>query len=250
MKVNSRIFGAVLTVAFHALLMTVCVSSGLKYIYPPPEEKSMVIEFEREEEQPPVEVKPGVEPRAENPDPEREVRLVQRSEAPLEGTGANEALESTVGQDGDVEVPEPPRKEIDRRALFTTAANNKKDTLAAQTASELSDNLKEGHSQGNTRNGSTEGEPSARLAGRSVMGSLPLPDYEVSEQGRIVVDIQVDKNGNVVYANPGASGTSISSARLREAAKQAALKAKFSVASSENAPEIQKGTITYIFRMK
>lgn len=244
---SPRFAGVIITVLFHAVLMTVCVKSGLKYIYPPPEEKSMVIEFEPEPEPPVVEIKAGVQPRSEKPNPDKPVELVQRSEGPLKGEKLNESEEATVGPDGDVEVPEPQRKEIDKRALFTSAANNKKDTLAPQTSSTPSDKLKAGHALGNTEYGATDGEPSAKLKGRSIMGSLPLPDYSVSESGRVVVAIKVDRNGNVVYANPGVAGTTTTNSRLREAAKKAAMKAKFSVNSS--APELQEGTITYLFRL-
>jgi len=126
---KSNMFGIVLTVIFHIALLIIGVGSGLKYNYPPPEEKAILMDFISEEEPKPIEVAAGIEPRVPNPNPEEEVRLVQRSDGPVEGTKSNEALEATVGDDGDVEVPEPPRKEINRRALFSAADNNKKDTL-------------------------------------------------------------------------------------------------------------------------
>ncbi|PLW91953.1 MAG: hypothetical protein C0592_13235 [Marinilabiliales bacterium] len=57
--------------------------------------------------------------------------------------------------------------------------------------------------------------------------------------------IWVDKNGNVTRAEPGDIGTTTSNQSLWAKAKQAALQAKFSV--DMNAPEIQRGTITYTF---
>jgi len=243
---KSNMFGIGLTVIFHIALLFIGVGSGLKYNYPPPEEQAILMDFISEEEFKPIEVATGVEPRAPNPNPEEEVRLVQRSDGPVEGTKSNEALEATVGDDGDVEVPEPPRKEINRRALFSVADNNKKDTLAPQTAETPSGNLTAGHAQGNTRVGSTDGTPSARLQGRSVMGSLPLPEYSVQASGRVVVRIMVDKNGNVTSAQPGVAGTTVTNRTLWEAAKEAALKAKFNTSSTIS----QEGTITYIFTLR
>lgn len=248
MENKAKLFGLILTAIFHAGLFLVFTGSGLKYIYPPPEEQAVLMEFP-EDELSPVEMAAGIEPRTPEPEPEKEVQLVQKSEGPVEGSKLNEAEEATVSDDGDVEVPEQPRpKEINKRALFTSANNNKKDTLAPQTADKVSDALTAGHAKGNTRTGATEGAPSAKLAGRTVMGSLPLPSYEVQESGRVVVAITVDREGNVTSAIPGAPGTSISSSRLREAAKQAALRAKFNI--SEKAPVSQDGTITYIFTLK
>jgi TonB family C-terminal domain len=242
---RSHWIGLGMTVVFHALLLVLCFRSGLKYIYPPPEEKSVVMEFIDEEEPPQMEV--GREPRAENPDPDKDVQLVKRSEAPVEGHKANEAEEATPGDDGDVEVPAP-KKEIDKRALFPSAANNKKDTLATQTSSTPSQRFDPGHASGNTNEGSSDGEPSARLAGRNVVGSLPLPAYGVQKSGRVVVRITVDREGNVTDAIPGIEGTTVQDRSLWTAAKQAALQAKFN--ANPKAPLTQEGTITYIFKLQ
>ena len=154
--------GIGLTVVFHALLLGLCFKSGLKYIYPPPQEQAVLMSFE-EEPQPPEEVVVGQEPRAEDPDPQQEVELVKRAESPVKGTTANLSEESTVGDDGDVEVPEP-KREINKRALFPSAANNKQDTLTQHTAAVPSPRMDEGHSQGNTLSGNTDGKPGKHLA--------------------------------------------------------------------------------------
>ena len=242
---RSNWVGIGLTVALHALLLVVCVKGGLKYLYPPPQEQAVLMEFP--EDFIPEQVTVGNEPRAEVPDPENEVELVKRSEAPVKGTKANDAEEATVGNDGDVEVPEPVRQ-IDKRALFPSAANNRKDTLAPQTAAQPTPRFDEGHASGNTMSGSSDGEPSARLAGRNVVGSLPLPEYGVQKSGRVVVKILVDREGNVTDAIPGMEGTSVTDRSLWAAAKKSALQAKFT--ANEKAPVSQEGTITYIFRLQ
>ena len=237
--------GIGLTAVFHALLLVLCFSSGLKYIYPPPQEQAVLMEFP--EDPLPEQVEVGSEPRSENPDPEAPVQLVKRSESPVKGTKANEAEEATVGDDGDVEVPEP-KREIDRRALFPSAANNKKDTLAPQTSSQPSPRFDEGHASGNTMTGSSDGEPSARLAGRNVVGSLLKPSYGVQKSGRVVVKITVDREGNVTDAIPGVEGTSVTDRSLWSAAREAALQAHFN--ANPKAPVSQEGTITYIFKLQ
>ncbi len=97
---RSNWVGIGLTVVFHALLLTLCFSSGLKYLYPPPQEQAFLMEFP-DDEPLPQQMEVGNEPRSETPDPDREVQLVKRSESPVQGTKANEAPESTVGEDGD-----------------------------------------------------------------------------------------------------------------------------------------------------
>ncbi len=86
--------------------------------------------------------------------------------------------------------------------------------------------------------------PNFSLHGRSAK-YIPIPDYTEQDQGKVVVDIWVDKNGNVTKAIAGARGTTTSNPSLWRKAQQAALSAKFSV--NHDAPEEQKGTITYNF---
>jgi TonB family protein len=248
---RSRPIGIVSSILFNGLLVLGGSVAGLPYLYPPPPEMSTVIEFEPDEimEEQKIEVGASVEPRSENADPTQDIRLVQNSEAPLQGTRANEARETTVGTEGDVEIPEPERDhEIDQRALFPTANNSDKDTLAAQVADKITDALTPGHAQGNTRVGNPEGEPSAKLQGRSVMGSLPLPAYNIQNSGTVVVRIQVNREGTVTSAIAGETGTTVTDRTLWKAAEEAARKAKFNV--SRNAPESQQGTITYVFKLK
>lgn len=248
---RSKPIGIVSSILFNGALVLAGSVAGLPYLYPPPPETSTVIEFEPEEimDEQKIEVGASVEPRSENADPTRDIRLVQNSEAPMEGTRPNEARESTVGTEGDVEIPEPERDhEIDQRALFPSASNSDKDTLAAQVADKITDALTPGHAQGNTRIGNPEGEPSAKLQGRSVMGSLPKPDYNIQQSGTVVVRIQVNRDGTVTSAIAGETGTTVTDRTLWKAAEEAAKKAKFNV--SRNAPESQQGTITYVFKLR
>lgn len=247
---DSSLAGIILTAVLHLALFAIVTTSGLKYLYPPPPEQSMLVEFVDMEPEEPQQITFGTQPRAADADPEENINLVQKSEAQMEGTGANEAPEATVGDDGDVEVPEPPRKqEINRRALFHAARNETvKDTLAPQSAEKVSDELKAGHARGNTLSGKTSGEPNARLKGRTVVGRLPKPAYAVQNSGTVVVDILVDRYGNVTSAVPGGTGTTVTDKTLWEAARKAALNTQFNVKA--DAPLQQAGTITYIFRLQ
>ena len=247
-ETRSQITGVVFAVLIHSALIGCFFMTGFTYLDPPPPEKEMIlIDFEEVETKKPQQRRDGTKPRAETPS--KEINLVQQSEAQNLGTKTNEAPEATVGDKGDVEVPEPPRKEINRRALFS-AANNKteKDTLAAQTAREVTDALTAGHALGNTKTGETTGEPKALLSGRTVNGSLPKPHAPGQQVGKVVVDIWVDNYGIVQKAIPGAEGTTVTEKELWNEARKAAMKASFNM--SADAPAMQTGTITYIFKVK
>lgn len=75
---------------------------------------------------------------------------------------------------------------------------------------------------------------------------LPPPIYTCIEGGKVVVNIEVDANGNVIDASFNAKSSGTSNGCLVENAIAYALKAKFSKASKP----VQKGTITYLFQSK
>jgi len=81
------------------------------------------------------------------------------------------------------------------------------------------------------------------LRGRAVVKPPKLPT-DTKEEGKVVVEITVDSEGNVIDANPNGRGTTTSSALLKAKARQAALATKFNV---DGKFEEQKGTITIIF---
>lgn len=252
LQARSRPIGIVTSLVFNGIVAITCALNGLTYLDPPPEEIATLIEFDTDmtlEEQI-IEVGADVQPRSEDADPTQDIRLVQNSEAPLEGNRPNEAAEATTGTEGDVEIAEPERDhEIDTRALFPTADNSNKDTLTtAQVADKITDALTPGNAQGNTRVGNPEGEPTAKLQGRSVMGSLPLPVKDnIQKSGTVVVRIYVNREGTVINAIAGETGTTVTDKTLWDNAVAAAKKAKFNV--SRNAPEQQEGTITYVFKL-
>lgn len=78
-------------------------------------------------------------------------------------------------------------------------------------------------------------------------GALPPPIYTCIEGGRVVINIKVDAEGNVLEAEFNAKSSSTSNGCLVDNAIAYAYRAHFSDAPSK--PE-QIGTITYIFQSK
>ncbi len=93
-----------------------------------------------------------------------------------------------------------------------------------------------------------KGTANIHLKGRSLLGALPKPTYVGQEEGIVVVAIKVDQYGTVTEAIPGAAGTTVTNEALLNASRSAALKAHFN--QSANAPALQAGTISYIFKLK
>lgn len=85
------------------------------------------------------------------------------------------------------------------------------------------------------------------LTGRNFR-SLPRLEDRSQESGKIVIDIIVDKAGNVVRADGPARGSEITNGTLVRKCREAAMKAKFSASSA--GVEEQKGTITFNFILR
>lgn len=76
--------------------------------------------------------------------------------------------------------------------------------------------------------------------------SLPIPIYTCIEGGKIVINIVVDTNGNVVEATFNKKSSSTENGCLIDNAINYALKSQFNKATKD----AQKGTITYLFQEK
>ena len=231
---DSNVTGLAITLVFHALLAVVLLTSGLTYLDPPPPERtSLLIEFEVEQEQvKPTPTRTGRQPQAETVDVTKPVELVQKAESPYVNDRPNTTPETVPDTHGDVEVPtpEPEEPKLDPRASFPGMAKKDDKATAPHSASEASEGFKPGQPDGNTPEGKTEGTANAHV------------------KGIVVVQVKVDQYGTVTEAIPGAEGTTVTDKTLWNAARSAALKAHFN--QSANAPALQTGTITYIFKLK
>lgn len=75
---------------------------------------------------------------------------------------------------------------------------------------------------------------------------LPLPIYLCEGDGKVVVDIAVNRKGSVLKSSINNNETAIVNECLYKAAIKAASQSRFNI--SYSAPEIQKGRITYHFK--
>ena len=249
---NANVTGIVATAGIHAAALVLLLTSGLTYLDPPPPERtSLLIEFEEEvQETKPIQTKVGRQPQAEEVDLTKEVELVQKAESPHVNDRPNVTPATKPDTHGDVEVPTPKVEEpkLDPRASFPGMSLKDNSATTPHSATEAHEGFKAGQPDGNTKEGKTEGSANAHVKGRNVVGSLPRPSYNSQTAGTVVVQVKVDQYGNVTEAIAGAEGTTVTDKTLWTAARNAALKAHFNM--DANAPAIQTGTITYIFKLK
>lgn len=111
----------------------------------------------------------------------------------------------------------------------------------------------QGSKSGNSSTGAlsgTGGYGTFDLGGRSIgTGGLPRPQYNVQDEGRVVVTITVNPAGVVINTsiNLNKNMTNTINPALRKAAEDAAKKARFNAVDGVNN---QTGTITYYFNLR
>lgn len=163
-----------------------------------------------------------------------------------------EEPETKIEQPIEEPVIEEPKPVVNPRALFKGSS----DTQNADGQGSEGITGKEGD-QGNPNGlrdvkrydgqGGRGNGPGFSLGGR---GSkyLDQPSNDFTEQGNVVVDIWVDRQGNVKKAEINLKYTNIIDTGLRKKALQSAIKSTF--AEDPSATELQKGTITYTFILR
>lgn len=162
------------------------------------------------------------------------------------------------------EQPKQPTKTPEQIAAEKRAAAEK--AAAEEAAKKIAGAFGKGSSMGNRGSGTTgsgvQGSPTGNsntgkstgvggvgswdLNGRSLTGSLPIPVYNVQDEGRVVVTIVVNPSGRVISTSINKRTNTVSTA-LRRAAEEAARKARFNVTDGVNN---QTGTITYYFKLR
>lgn len=159
------------------------------------------------------------------------------------------------------ETPKQPTPEEIRAEQERQAAEQAQNLMAnafgrssSMQASSSQENTSETQgTPGSTEGNATQGKPTGvgsygtwDLGGRDMLGELPRPAYSIQEEGRVVVTITVDPEGNVIDTRIN-NRTNTTNLQLRQAAEQAAKRTKFNAIGGENN---QTGTITYYFKLK
>ncbi len=246
---------ALLTVVLYVVMLAVLMFTiNFSVTQTDPTEEGILVEFGQDE------VGMG--------DEELAATDVAATPTPPENEESDEVLETDDNQDIEIEqqeeveptkdptptVEKPQEKQdttiteqrvVNKKALFP---GRKEDSAAAsQGSGEVSGNQgsESGNDQGTAQGGGNSDTPVAVLKDRSLVGSLPTPRYNANAAGKVIIDISVDDTGRVKSATYRAQGSTTNNSQLVAAAREAALKTRFT--SSDNF--IQGGTITYTFKM-
>ncbi len=256
-----------ITVVLHVLLILLLLFFGMTYLDPPPE-NGIAINFGTSDVgsgdvQPTEAVKAAPKqtttPEVSQPKPVVEEVVTQENvEAPVVVKKAEK--KPVVNEPVEKPKPVPPAKKPD-----PTPEKSTTDALSSILNGPKSEGTArggEGNDQAAGDKGSRDGDPNAsayygnglgldgdgnyRLGGRRALNKEKFVQ-ECNESGIVVVQIEVNQNGQVTKATPGVKGTTNSAGCLLDPARRAALATRFN--SDPNAPSKQVGTIVYNFKL-
>lgn len=249
--------GIIGTIVFHVALLVCFIFFGLTSIYPP-EEMGVMVDFGYSDQgmgNVESKVQPTVEQEEEVPQP------VQTPAEPVKATEevVTQETEETITIPEKQEEKKEEKKEVkiekkpspsNELMKAMEQANNAKASEAGSDGEKPGvGNMGQpnGKPDGDRNGGSGDGPIGYSLNGRNWRKKPTIADNSQFE-GKVVVQIVVDRYGNVTRATGGAVGSTTTNAHLTKIAEEAALQAKFT--ANPNAAEEQVGTITILFKLK
>lgn len=235
-----KLIGLIVSIVAHGLLVLCLLLMGLRYPDPPPPELGVEMDMGEFSD-----LGSDLEHAAEGGEDlssessyanDDNSELTQQSEdVPLTSKKTPSPTKNKKKPKDNVK-PQSDETKVDQNALFTKGRVKK--------GSGGSTGEGEGSGKGSGGEGGGSGI-SFSLEGRGSNGPLPKPTATATKDGNIAVEIKVDQEGNVVSAKAGVRGTTLWDTNLFRRCEQAAKKSKFT--AKPDAPELQKGTITYKF---
>ncbi len=251
----------VATLIFHALLLVVFLFVGLTQPDPLPEEIGVEIamadlgnSFTGSGNAPNPQVNNNPTPQPATPTPTQSTNTAAQQEEVVTDDASEVATPSAKEPETNPEpVPEKPEKKVEEKPKRTV---NKQALYPGKKDSKSSES--QGGSQGNREGkgdaGSEEGKPQGKgilgggmgsweLSGRSLVQGTTIEDTK--EEGTVVLNIWVDRYGNVTRTSPNLAESTTTSQYLFDLAAKAAKRSKYS--QKNNAAVEQKGKMTFKF---
>lgn len=251
------------TVLFHGLLLVLFLFFGFRTPLPLPAEQGIAINFGTSDDgMGDVQPDQAADSQEQNDEPaasnassstssEQNAATQDVEEAPAVRpvTKPSERPKPVTQPIKPAETPvEDPKPKVNPRALYPGSGSGSTGGSQGETGKPGDqgkvDGSKDTNKQGDGSTGGLTGDPNHTLKGRKLTSIPPISDQSQTE-GTVIVEIKVDRNGNVFSARI-AQGTKMPNQSIQQKCIEAALKARFS--ASEN--EEQTGKITFIFKLQ
>ena len=254
-----------LTIVVMCLVIFILFFAGMKYLDPPPENGVEVIYG--------VDIT-GMGERTPPPSAAKQEETQTPQTQPEQST-SQEVKENLLAQDNneEVSVPEVPKKQEKKKETPKTETPKPDPKPSRETSEALSSILGAANAGGSGTAGQGDGQrPGYQgqidgsqyadsyygaggggssgkgwgLKGRSIATQGKVVQ-DCNEEGRVVVQIEVDRSGKVVKATAGVKGTTNSAQCLLDAARKTAYKHSWN--PDDNAPARQVGFIVINFKL-
>jgi periplasmic protein TonB len=247
---KSRIAALTGTLLFHALILVGLILLAFRTDFPLPAEEGVEVNFDYS----------GLEIDNLNNDSiqlAHKVELIADHQNAVDDINIERTEETPIIKKKDSDKPNTQKTRISiietpyKSTLIHRTPNSEKTAKTTTTANQTNSANPVNHTKPNeaTPNPANEnslekgGSISFDLSGRAAR-FLPKPTFNSSVDGKIVVTIKVNIEGKIISASAGAKGTTITEPNLRKQAENAAHNSLFT--RDINAPEDQRGTITYV----
>ena len=255
-----------ITVIIHLILLFLMTLFGLRYLDPPPENGIAgnfgTTDYGQGNKQPTEAVKTA--PKQTTPPPQTTSKTEIKEEVVTQDNEEAPVIKEEKKKEEQKEVEEEKPKEEPKK-VEPKPDKSTTDALSSLINGPKSDGKADGGEGPDNKGGDKgdpNGDPNAKsyygnglgldgdgnylLGGRKALNKEKFPQ-ECNEAGKVVVSIEVDRNGKVISATPGVRGTTNNSRCLLEPAKRAALATRFN--SDPDAPAKQIGKIIYNFAL-
>ncbi|HSH50943.1 MAG TPA: TonB family protein [Bacteroidales bacterium] len=264
--------GIIGTIIFHAIVVVLFMLFGYSTPLPLPGEEGILINFGEDEFAAGAMESQIAESEKQQTAEQTEETNRETSPTPTEDGSITQDFEEapTVKEQGEKEESEETKKETEQNTQEEKTEEKKEEEREVNQQAlfpgrnkdndeNTSEGITEGEGNQGAKTGSTDSDNYSNLNSSGNNGinyslegrnpeSLPKPEYNYQIEGKVVVEITVNREGKVTDAIPGSKGSTTMEGPLLAAAKKAALKAKFD--RKPDAPAYQKGTITYYFRLQ
>ncbi len=258
---NRKRKAAIVTVIFHVVAILLFIFFGLKEPNPPLEQQGASIEFGWDEAASGDAVADiqETQPVQEQVHQENQQEVVE--ESPVDEVATDESSEIAVPKEKDKPKPKPkdpkpdpkpvekPKPTISNELSNALESLNNPSGGGSQGTSETGTG-DQGNPQGTSGNGALGGgSGSWSLDGRSMLGGYGTKITDTKEEGIVVLNIWVDRNGKVTKVQPNLRESNTTSQYLINLAKNDVLN-NFKFNGDPNASIEQRGKVRYDFRLK
>ncbi|MES2808504.1 MAG: energy transducer TonB [Bacteroidota bacterium] len=177
---------------------------------------------------------------AENSNPD--VVTQNNEDAPEIATPTKKPTTAVTAKENSKEKPNP---KVNANALYQGKTNNATGEGDGTTGTPGNQGKTTGSTLATNYDGTGSGNGGSLNMSQRSFTSRPKIDDDGRHTGKVVVELRVDKNGNVIYARAGARGTTIVDAALLQKCEDAVKNSRLTAADTE----LQSGNVVFVFKV-